>query len=213
MPVHLLPKLVLKELADNALDAGGTVRVGPARGRRLVRRGRRSRDRGRAGRHRPAVLDPAAAGVLQAAAAADPRRARQRAAGRGRRGARLGRPPGRGDPRPPAAICGRRTTATRWPPSSPAPAPPAPGSRSIWAKGCAAPMRWLGRGAPPSSPGAARSIAAARRRTGTMARPSSTCSRRPAAAACASWSRSSTAAPAPRQAGSPRRSRAAPAAA
>ena len=28
MPVHLLPKLVLKELADNALDAGGTVRVG-----------------------------------------------------------------------------------------------------------------------------------------------------------------------------------------
>ena len=28
VPVHLLPKLVLKELADNALDAGGTVRVG-----------------------------------------------------------------------------------------------------------------------------------------------------------------------------------------
>ena len=29
VPVHLLPRLVLKELADNALDAGGTVRVGP----------------------------------------------------------------------------------------------------------------------------------------------------------------------------------------
>lgn len=28
VPLHLLPKLVLKELADNALDAGGTVRVG-----------------------------------------------------------------------------------------------------------------------------------------------------------------------------------------
>jgi hypothetical protein len=28
VPVHLLPRLVLKELADNALDAGGTVRVG-----------------------------------------------------------------------------------------------------------------------------------------------------------------------------------------
>ena len=28
VPVQLLPKLVLKELADNALDAGGTVRVG-----------------------------------------------------------------------------------------------------------------------------------------------------------------------------------------
>jgi hypothetical protein len=28
VPVHLLSKLVLKELADNALDAGGTVRVG-----------------------------------------------------------------------------------------------------------------------------------------------------------------------------------------
>ena len=28
VPVHLLPKLVLKELADNALDAGGTVHVG-----------------------------------------------------------------------------------------------------------------------------------------------------------------------------------------
>ena len=28
VPVHLLPQLVLKELADNALDAGGTVRVG-----------------------------------------------------------------------------------------------------------------------------------------------------------------------------------------
>jgi hypothetical protein len=28
VPVHLLPKLVLKEVADNALDAGGTVRVG-----------------------------------------------------------------------------------------------------------------------------------------------------------------------------------------
>jgi hypothetical protein len=29
VPVHLLPKLVLKELADNALDVGGNVRVGP----------------------------------------------------------------------------------------------------------------------------------------------------------------------------------------
>jgi hypothetical protein len=28
VPVHLLPRLVLKEVADNALDAGGTVRVG-----------------------------------------------------------------------------------------------------------------------------------------------------------------------------------------
>ena len=28
MPVHLLPKLVLKELTDNALDAGGTIYVG-----------------------------------------------------------------------------------------------------------------------------------------------------------------------------------------
>ena len=99
VPVHLLPKLVLKELADNALDAGGTVRVGPARGRRLVRRGRRTGDRRRSRRHRPAVLDPPATGVLQAAAAAHPRRAGQRAAGRGRRGARLGRPAGPGDPR------------------------------------------------------------------------------------------------------------------
>ena len=64
-------------------------------------------------------------------------------------------------------------------------------------------MLWRGRGAPPSSPGAARSIGAARRRTGTTARRSSICSRRPGAAACASWSRSSTAAPAPRPAGSP----------
>ena len=50
---------------------------------------------------------------------------------------------------------------------------------------------------------AARSIEAARRRTGTTARRSSICSRRPGAAACASWWPSSTAAPAPRQAGSP----------
>ena len=28
MPIHLLPKLVLKELTDNALDAGGTIHVG-----------------------------------------------------------------------------------------------------------------------------------------------------------------------------------------
>ena len=84
MPASKLRRLVLKELADNALDTGASVSVGELPERRLLRRGRRPRHRRHAGGDRPPVQHRPADGLDQAAAAADARRARQRPAG-GRR--------------------------------------------------------------------------------------------------------------------------------
>ena len=98
VPVHLLPKLVLKELADNALDAGGTVRVG-----QLEDGGWYVEDDGPGIAGDPAdiarlfsIRRPLVSSKLLRLPTRG--RAGQRAAGRGRRGARLGRPAGRWRP-------------------------------------------------------------------------------------------------------------------
>ena len=212
VPVHLLPKLVLKELADNALDAGGTVRVG-----QLEDGGWYVEDDGPGIAGEPAdiarlfsirrplvsskllrlptrgALGNGLRVVAGAVLASDGRLVLET------RGRRLElRPQDNGDTLAAFEPCAR-TTGTRIEIRL---GEGLSGSDALaWARSAA------------ELAGRARSIGAARRRTGTTARRSSICSRRPGAAACASWSRSSTAAPAPRPAGSPRPSRDAPAAA
>ena len=101
VPASKLRRLVLKELADNGLDAGASVNVGRLPRRRLLHRGRRPRHRRHAGRYRPPVQHRPPDGLDQAAAAADTRRARQRPARRRRCGARIGRLARRHHPQPP----------------------------------------------------------------------------------------------------------------
>ncbi len=84
VPAGKLRRLVLKELTDNALDAGARSSIGELpNGGYFIEDDGPGID-GDAGRDRPAVLHRPPDGLDQAAAAADTRRARQRPA-RGRR--------------------------------------------------------------------------------------------------------------------------------